>query len=52
MIRRTLLVIGTLFALFIVLLLLLIQWPPAWDALFGVAYWLGGYGPGGHQHGS
>jgi hypothetical protein len=41
MARWSLLLMLGIIALFVALLLL--RWPPAWDALFGLAYWLDGY---------
>lgn len=43
MAKRFLLSVGAMALAFVVLLLL--RWPPAWDALFRLAYRLNGYGP-------
>lgn len=40
--RRALIIIAVALVLFIVMLML--GWPPALDLLFGIAYWLDGYG--------
>ena len=50
MIRRV--ALAGLIALASFFALLLLRWPPAWDALFGIAYRLDGYAPGGPRHGS
>ena len=40
--RRALIITAIALVVFIVMLML--RWRPAWDLLFGTAYWLDGYG--------